>query len=117
MTKLSLYAKQALIFVIRGLFDCIALCLSKLMSQGPKLFCFFMLLPLYFAPEVVAQLADEHGLYMIAQPQFTHWIEMSFRFSLAVILGGIGFGAFSALERYPQAADKVTSAGNVEKTS
>ena len=86
MKKIELYIKHAPTYVYVGLFSFIEILTFKSTSLGPKLFCFFMLLPLYFAPELVAQMADEHGVFMIAQPEFTHWIGTSFRVSVTVIL-------------------------------
>ena len=109
MKTLKTLTQQVSIGIMAGLFEFIELCLSKLMSQGPQFFIFFMLFPLYFAPELVAQLADEHGLYMIAQPQFTHWTEMSLRFSIAVILGLSGFSILGHPSTYRWAMSEAGS--------
>ena len=86
MKNLKLYILPALTYVHVGVFSFIEILAFKSTSLAPKLFCFFMLLPLYFAPELVAQMADEHGIYMIAQPEFTHWIGTSFRVCVTLML-------------------------------
>ena len=115
MKHLKLYTQPALTFVEVGFFLFVEIFTFKSTSLGPKLFCFFMLLPLYFAPELVAQMADEHGVYMIAQPEFTHWIGTSFRVGVTVILILSGYQVIERLRTHQPVMRNTISKETVSK--
>ena len=59
----------------------ISYCICKSMLYGIKtcipIFIILMLLPVYFAPAIVAELFDKHGFYIIAKPLFIQWLDFS----------------------------------------